>query len=145
MNPYVIITFRTFTIWIMAAAINGFFCGIYMSFFGRESETIPLIFFCGALSLFFSVPGFFIFWIVMLISISKYIYERALFRAALSVGLILAASTAVISSGLYSSVSSTSWFVFPLFIIVSTIASIMMHFNLFKKIKGNSIKMKTFN
>ena len=142
MNPYVSITFRTFTIWIMTAVFNGLLCGIYMCLYGRESEPIPVIFFCGLLSLFFSIPGFFIFWLVMLISISRYIYGRALFRAALSTCLILATATAVISYRLYKSVSSTSCFVFPLFIIFSAIASIMIHFNLFKKIYSSS-KLKT--
>lgn len=135
MNPYLSITFRTFTIWVMASVINAFLSGIYLDICGNEHLPIPyLIFFCGIVSLFFSVPGFFVFWIIMLIAISRYIYGRALFRAALSAGLLLATVTAVISSGLFKSASSTASFVLPLFIILSAITSIMMHFNLFKKI-----------
>ena len=135
MNPYLSMTFRTFTIWIMAAVLNGLLCGIYMSFLGIEADKITFVLVCGLCSLVFSVPGFFVFWITMLITISRNIGERKLFRAALSVGMILATATAIIAYRLYNSVSLISWFVFPLFIVISATASIMMHFNLFKKIK----------
>lgn len=143
MNPYISITLRTFTICIMSSVINGFLCGIYLGIYGNEPEPIPsLIFFCGVFSLFFSVPGFFFFWIAMLIAIRRYIYGRALFRVALSAGLILAAATGGICFRFFSYLSPNGQYVFPVFIILSAITSIMMHFRLFKKIDGNNIKMK---
>lgn len=134
MNPYLSITFRTFTIWIMAAVINGLLCGICMSVSDTAYEPVITIIFCGIFSLFFSIPGFFIFWIVMLIAIGRYTYGRALFRVGLSAGLVLSAATAVMCVQFFIYLSPNIQYVIPVFIIFSAITSIMMHFNLFKKI-----------
>lgn len=133
MNPYLSITIRTFTIWIMTAIINGVLCGTYLIVSAVEPEPFLLIIFFA--TLFFSIPGFFIFWIVMLIAISRNIYGRALFRTALSTALLLSAATGVVGSGLSSIFTLLERCLFPVFIIISSIAGIMMHFNLFKKIE----------
>lgn len=135
MNPYLSITFRTFTIWIMAAVINGLLCGIYLSISGYMNDPVPvMIFLSGILSLFFAIPGFFIFWIIMLILINNNFYGRSLFRAALSTGIILSCCTIYFSFNLFR---GSEGFAISLFIILSAITSIMMHFNLFKKIVNN--------
>ncbi len=140
MNPYVSITCRTITIWIMAAVINGLLCGIYIGVSGHENDPIPLlIFFAGLCSLFFGAPGFFVFWITMLVMISRKLSGRSLFRAALSTGIILASGTAFFSIEMFS---HSERLAISLFIILSAITSIMMHFNLFKKIGSDKSQEK---
>jgi hypothetical protein len=135
MNLYLKLTFRTFTIWILASFINGLLYGIYKASMNHISNAFPVgilvIFF---ISLFFSAPGFFIFWIILLGKLGKGIYERALFRAALSTGFLLAAATAIVCLELLKSAFSTDKYVLILFAILSSMSSIMIHFNHFKKI-----------
>lgn len=140
MNPYLSITFRTFTIWVMAAVLNGSLSGIYLAIIEEQPDQVIAIgFICGLCSLFFSIPGFFVFWIVMLIAINAYKYQRALFRMALSAGMIIALLTGTVSIHFFKAFYSGEWFLFPLFILLSAISSIMMHFNLFKKSKRQTI------
>lgn len=136
MNPYIKITITTFTIWMVCAIINGLLCGTYI-FFGNHyfSEWPGDVLFIFFLSLFFSVPGFFIFWIVLLISFARWIEERALFRVALSTGLVLASITGVICSEVFKSEFQKDKYLFVLFVILSAITGIIIHFNHFKKIK----------
>lgn len=132
MNPYVSITFRTFTIWIMSSAINCILCGVYLGIIGFENESFGSWMFVVLIaSLFFSIPGFFIFWITMLILIYKKIYARDLFRAGLNTIIILSAATAYLSTPVFNQAGQL-WI--SILIILSAIISIMMHFNLFKKI-----------
>ncbi len=136
MSPYLKLTGRTFTIWILASFINGLFCGIfitlsnvvYFELFGN----IILVFIC---SLFFSAPGFFVFWLILLFKISTYTTERALFRSALITGFILASITGLFCSNIYSSVFDYHSIVIVACVIFSAVSSIMLHFKHFKKIK----------
>lgn len=136
MSPYIKITGRTFTMWLLASLINGLLCAIYLSMINHTylqvASDIIFIFF---VSLFFSVPGFFTLWIILLILISKYIVERALFRAALRAGMILSAATALCAFKMLSS----EFYYYPvvpaLCINMSAITSILLHFKHFKKIK----------
>ncbi len=136
MNPYIKITITTFTAWILCAIINGLLCGTYMylatSYFSEWPGEILLVFF---FSLFFSAPGFFIFWIVLLISFARWIEERALFRVALSTGFALSLITGFLGSNMFKSEFPNSKYLFVFFVILSAITGIMMHFNHFKKIK----------
>jgi len=135
MNLYLKLTFRTFTIWVLASFINGLLCAVYEASMNHMSNAFPVgilvVFF---ISLFFSAPGFFIFWIILLTKLVNGIYERALFRTALSTGFPLAAATAIISLELLKPDFSTHKYVFILFAILSSMTSIMVHFNHFKKI-----------
>lgn len=137
MNPYLSITYRTFTIWIMASVINGMLSGSLLTIAGNGSDRlIPMTFLAGLCSLLFSIPGFFVFWMVMLEMLRRNIMGRSLFRAALSTAIILAIATGIISSGLFRSVSGDKLsYLFPVSIVISAIASIMMHFRMFKKIQ----------
>lgn len=138
MNPYLNISFRTFTIWIMSALINGILCGIYFPLSHSESdpivEMICISVFC---SLVFAAPGFFLFWIAMLIMVSKQFYERRLFRAALSTGIILSLCIAFFTFKLFKRSEGPA---ISIFIILSAIMSIMLHFKAFKKIGSNKNK-----
>ena len=116
MNPYIKITVTTFTAWILCAIINGLLCGTYMylatSYFSEWPGEILLVFF---FSLFFSAPGFFIFWIVLLISFARWIEERALFRVALSTGFVLSLITGVLGSNMLKSEFPNSKYLFFFF------------------------------
>lgn len=143
MNPYVNITARTFTVWLMASTINGLLCGLYFGIFGVENDPlIGSIFLMGIGSLFFSIPGSFIFWLTMLLLIRRKIYGRSLFRAALSTGLVLASATAVLYFSLTGGYKNLS---ISLFTILSALTSIMLHFNLFKKIAPQKQPAKNSN
>jgi hypothetical protein len=143
MNPYISISMRIFTIWIMAAVINGLLCGIYLGIPERSIDSAcGWVFLSGLLSLFFSIPGFFIFWIVMFAAINRRLYDRALFRAALATGIILSAISAFSLNTMFA---RSDRLPISFFIIISATASIMMHFNCFKEITngGNKEKIKS--
>lgn len=138
MNPYIKITVTTFTIWMLCAMINGLLCGAYLSFAHHYlSEWLADILIIFFFSLFFSAPGYFILWIVLLISFARWIEERALFRVALSTGFVLALITGVISSEIFKDEFPNGKFLVALFVILSAMTGIIMHFNHFKKIKIN--------
>lgn len=135
MSSYLKITGRTITIWFLTSVINGLLCGISLSVIKQDYTDlflgVILIFF---ISLFFSMPGFFIFWLVLLNRVFFNITGRALFRAALVTGFTLSAVTAFISSGLFASEFSNHASIPITCIIVSEITSVMLHFKRFKKI-----------
>jgi len=133
MNSYLKITGRTFTIWLMAAFINAILCGCCRVVPGAED--IPgEICLSLLLSLFLLAPVFFIFWIVMLVCIYRCIYERALFRAALSSVFILAIATGVICLKICEEMPVSQSLIIMAFALISTITSIMLHFKYFKSI-----------
>jgi hypothetical protein len=136
MNSYIKITGRTFTIWLMASLINGLICSISLSIFNNiYSEIVAEIIIIAFVSLFFSAPGFFIFWLILLFKISTYTTERALFRSALITGFILASVTAFFGSKMVSSEFDNHSSIPATCIILSAMSSIMLHFKHFKKIK----------
>lgn len=134
MKQYVRLSFITFTIWLLSAFINGLLCGIFLAVTGYQpglrAGNLVVIFF---ISLFFSGPGFFIFWIIILASFTKWVRERALFRTALSTGFILALITGISSSEIFTH-EFRNKYAFIFLITLSAITSIMLHFNHFKKI-----------
>ena len=88
MSPYLKLTGRTFTIWILASLINGLLCGIFITLSSvMYFELIGNVLLVSICSLFFSAPGFFVFWLVLLFKISTHTTERALFRSALITGI----------------------------------------------------------
>lgn len=135
MKQYIRLSFITFTIWLLSAFVNGLLCGIFLAVTRHEPAEWPgnLIVIL-LISLFFSAPGFFIFWITMLVSFAKWVRERALFRIALCTGFILSLITATGCAGIFTSEFHNKY-VFILLINLSAITSIMLHFNHFKKIK----------
>jgi hypothetical protein len=126
MNKNLTITFRTFSIWVMTALFNGIFLGIYFAICEAGFIEMPIAIFIGvSISLFLSVPGFFIFWMVMLSTVAHEIYGRELFKRALSTGVLLATATSIAGFKIYHSM--LYWYVFPASIIISTIITIMIH------------------
>src|SRR5664279_5519357 len=105
MSPYLKLTGRTFTIWILTSLINGLLCGIFITLSSvMYFELIGNVLLVSICSLFFSAPGFFVFWLVLLFKISTHTTERALFRSALITGFILASISGLFGSNIYSSV-----------------------------------------
>jgi hypothetical protein len=135
MNLYLKITIGTFTIWILASFINALFYATWLSvIINYQSGLVVHTLIAFFVSLLFSAPGFFVFWIILLVKLSRGIYERALFRAALSTGFILATATALTCLELPARAFATGKYLFILFAIISATSSIMIHFNHFKKI-----------
>jgi hypothetical protein len=136
MNSYLRITGRTITIWLCACLINAMLCGIALFFVnGMYLEIIGDIFLIFVLSLFFSAPGFFIFWVILLIKFCFYITDRALFRSALITGFVLSSVTAYFGSKIFASEFMGYASIPASCIILSAVSSIMLHFKYFKKIK----------
>lgn len=136
MNIYVKLTGRTFTIWLLTALINALLAGIAVSVINHEYDSVAEnCFLAGILSLVFSIPGFFIFWLVLLVRAAKHERERALFRSALSTGCLLSAATAACGYDLLFSAVKNYGFVLILIIILSSLISIMIHFKNFKILK----------
>lgn len=136
MSIYLKIMFRTFTIWLLTSFINGVLMGIVISIFENEFDmgTWNCII-VGILSLVFSIPGFFIFWLVLLFSAARHKRDRALFRSALRGGFILSTATALCGYSLFLREANNYAFVLVLLIILSSLASIMLHFKYFKNLK----------
>lgn len=136
MSPYIKITGRTFTMWLLASGINALLCGIGLSlikpFYGEAAGDIILIF---IVSLFFSAPGFFVFWIVLLFKIATHTTERALFRSALITAFILACATAYFGARIFSGEFYNHASIPATCVIISSLSSILLHFKHFKKIK----------
>ena len=136
MNPYVKITGRTFTMWLLASSINGVLCGISLSIIHQTFLEIAWeIFGIFFISLFFAAPGFFAFWLVLILKFAGYTSERALFRSALIAGFIIASITALFGSKMVSSEFSGHSSIPAACIILSGMSSIMLHFRHFKKLK----------
>ena len=135
MNIYLKLTGRTFTIWLLTAFINGLLSGIAVAILNNEHSSMAE--FClviGLLSGIFSVPGFLIFWLVLLIKAARKVTERALFRSALSAGFMLSAATATCGYELLFNVLKNYAWVLVLIIILATVISIMIHFKNFKNL-----------
>lgn len=136
MNPYLKITGRTATIWLLASFINAILCGAALFFVSNTYDQLPgYVFLIVILSLFFSAPGFFIFWIVLLIKFSFHTTERVLFRSALTTGLVLSIVTAYPGSKMVASEFMGYALIPASCIVLSAMISIMLHFKYFKKIK----------
>jgi hypothetical protein len=136
MSPYLKLTGRTFTIWILASLINGLLCSIFITLSNAVYfELIGNMLLVFIFSLFFSAPGFFIFWLILLFKISTYTTERALFRSALITGFVLASVTAFFGSKIFLSEFDNHSFIPAICIILSAMSSIMLHFKHFKKIR----------
>lgn len=136
MSIYLKLTGRTFTIWLLTAFVNGLLAGIAVAILNDEySRMVEFCLLIGLLSGVFSVPGFLIFWLVLLTKAARKVTERALFRSALSTGFLLSAATAASAYALLSNLVKNYAWVLVLIIILSTVISIMMHFKKFKHLK----------
>lgn len=91
--------FLTFTIWVLTALLNGLLSGTWLILYSVEfNEWAVACFSVFIATLFFSIPGTFILWLVFLVN-NK---EEYLFRSLLKTGFIV------------SSLSSAFIFILPL-------------------------------
>ncbi|MEO8766163.1 MAG: hypothetical protein ABI416_17810 [Ginsengibacter sp.] len=124
MSPYLKPAFRTSTTWSLAAFINALLCGSYVSIrehYPKELVSNTLLSFFA--SLLFFAPGFFVFWIVLILKLSNGVFAKTLFRAALSTGFFLAAATAILFGGVFRGEFSAGYMLI-LFIISPIVTSI---------------------
>jgi len=85
--------FICFTIWVLAALVNALLAGTCLFIFSHEFGFWPEAFFIVLVfTLLFSVPGAFIFWIVLLINRD----EAILFRILLKTGIVLSALSSLL-------------------------------------------------
>jgi hypothetical protein len=128
--------FSAFTIWVLAALLNALISATWMSLFATEFNRWPVWFFLSvAFTLFFSVPGVFIFWLVLLANWQK----PLLFQTLLKAGLIISSLSSLFLFVLNDHEIEGQQFAQSLSIIISSIASIMMHFPILKNIPSNKI------
>ncbi|MGN6602820.1 MAG: hypothetical protein ACTHK8_10245 [Ginsengibacter sp.] len=136
MSIYLKLMFRTFTIWLLTASINGVLTGTAISIIKQEYDLMTGNFIIvGILSLVFSIPGFFIFWLFLLFSAARHKRDRDLFRSALSSGFILSAITAACGYHLLFAEVKNYAIALVLLITFSCLGSIMLHFKYFKNLK----------
>ncbi len=128
--------FSTFTIWVLAALLNALISATWMSLFATEFNRWPVWFFLSVVfTLFFSLPGVFIFWLVLLANWQK----PLLFQTLLKVGFIISSLSSLFLFVLNDHEIEGQQFPLSLSIIISSIASIMIHFTILKNISLNKI------
>ncbi|MBC7886610.1 MAG: hypothetical protein H7Z13_01880 [Ferruginibacter sp.] len=121
----------SFSHWVLTALLNALLSGGWLSFFSTECNPWPgaylLVFIC---TLVFSIPGIFIFWIVLLVNWD----EDLLFRSLLKTGCIVAALTSLLLFVLpVDSIKGQQLFLSCCMLVASG-ASIMIHHSIIKSI-----------
>ncbi len=128
--------FSTFTIWVLAAILNALLSATWLWLFSTEYSYWPSGFGLTLLfTLIFSTPGIFVFWLVLLVNWQK----PLLFQTLLKAGLIISLLSSLFLFVLNDNEIGGQQFPLSLSIIISAIASIMMHFAIFKNISSNKI------
>jgi hypothetical protein len=128
--------FTAFTIWVLAAMLNALLSGSWVTFFSNEMYSWPGAFILVLIfTLIFSIPGMFIFWIVMLVNWN----EELLFRTLLKAGFIISALSSLWLYLLDDFGINGQELFLSLGIVISAIASIMAHYRIFKMIYTNKI------
>lgn len=116
--------FFSFTIWLLAAMFNALLSGawlnVFASYFNEGAGTFFLVF---IFTLIFSIPGIFIFWIVLLANWD----EVFLFRLLLKAGLIISVLSSLLLYKLHLDEVAGQQLFLSFSIVVSTISSIMIH------------------
>ena len=126
--------FLSFTIWVLTALLNACLGGTWLSVFSNEFSAWQLIFLqVFVCTLFFSVPGMFIFWIVLLVNWEQ---ER-LFRVLLKTAFVVSILSSVILYFLPVDVVDDQQFFLSLCVVIASIASIMIHHSTIKTISAN--------
>ena len=128
--------FTAFTIWVLAALLNALLSGSWVTFFSKEMFSWPGAFILVFIfTLIFSIPGMFIFWIVMLINWN----EELLFRTLLKTGFIISALSSLWLYLLDDFGMKGQQLFLSLGIVISAIGSIMAHHSILKMIYTNKI------
>lgn len=127
--------FVCFTTWVLTALLNALMAGTWLAFLPAEHIAWPeafLVCFCCTLA--FSIPGLFVFWLVLLVNSSEPLLFLMMLRTMLFV----------------SAISSSLLYVFPLdelkgqhiflslLVVVASVTSTMMHHSNIQKFQQAS-------
>lgn len=117
----------------MTAVIHAIIFGINLNISHSmwNSHTIVLSFFATLVT---GIPVYIIFWLIMIMKIYSKVYERALFRSALSTTFFLSVVAVYFFSGIEPSLENENFLYIT--VILSTEASVILHFRAFKNIKS---------
>ena len=122
----------TFTTWVLNALINCLLSGTWLSFVSSKGEPILyLLVFVATMVL--SVPGYLMFWIVFLTNRN----ETQLFKTLLKTGMVIASLSSLILFKLPANEIKGQEIFVSICIIISTIASIMIHHTAIKSFDNN--------
>lgn len=129
--------FFCFTIWVLTALLNALLSGTFLCVFSNAfrhwPETFFEVFIC---TLFFSVPGIFILWILLLANW----HQQQLFGLLLKASLIISALSSLLLGVFPFSLIKGQQLFLSLCIVSASIASIMMHHSIIKSISANKIE-----
>jgi hypothetical protein len=124
----------TFTIWVLAALLNASLSATWLWLFSNEYNHWPVVFALTLVfTLFFSIPGMFVFWLILLINWDKVM----LFQTLLKAGAIISLLSSLFLFVLNDQELERHQFFLSLSIVISSIASIMMHFSIFNNLLSN--------
>ena len=128
--------FSTFTIWVLASLLNALLGATWLRLFLTEYNHWPVRFALTLLfTIFFSTPGMFVFWLMLLIN-----WENTrLFRSLLKAVFIISILSALFLFLLNDHELERQQLFLSLFNVISPKASIMMHVPIFKTIPSNKI------
>ena len=128
----------TFTTWVLNALINCLLSGTWLSFVSPKGEHGPalyLVVFVATMVL--SVPGYLMFWIVFLTNRN----EKQLFKTLLKTGMVIASLSSLILFKLPANEIKGQEIFVSICIIISTIASIMIHHTAIKSFDNNETEI----
>ncbi|MEP7142337.1 MAG: hypothetical protein ABI707_05690 [Ferruginibacter sp.] len=126
--------FLSFTIWVLTALLNAIFSGSWLALFSIELKNWPTAFLVVLIcTLVFSIPGMFIFWIVLLVRWNK----DLLFRSLLQTGFIISALSSLLLFILPVNELKGQQAFLSLFIVIAVITSVMIHHSIIKSISKN--------
>jgi hypothetical protein len=127
--------FLSFTIWVLTALLNTMLSGGCLAFSNEVrywQETFLLVFIG---TLIFSIPGIFIFWIVLLVNWRK----DLLFRSLLKAGFVISALSSLLLFILPFNHIKGQQAPISLCMIIAAVASIMIHYPAIRSISTNKI------
>jgi len=127
--------FTSLTFWFLVAMLNGLMSGSVISFFSTEFNYWPsTIFLVFIFTLLFTIPGIFIFWLVLLAN-----WETAdVFRTLLKTGFVISIIASLLVYILPVGMGKAELLFLPLCIVIAATASIMIHHSILKSITANN-------
>ncbi len=124
--------FLSFTIWILTALLNALLSGAILSFTGLNQWPGALLL-AFVFTLVFSVPGMFIFWIVLLTNWN----DAILFRIMLRTGFIISGLSSLLLLIVPDNDVKAHFFLLSFCVVVAAIASIMVHHPIIQSVCRN--------
>ncbi|MEO6729632.1 MAG: hypothetical protein ABIN01_00315 [Ferruginibacter sp.] len=134
MINFIKLTIACFTIWVSTALLNALMAGTWLAVYSNEYDpwiqAFAIVFGC---TLIFSVPAMFIFWLVLLSAR----HNPLLFRLLLKTGFIVSSLSSLLLFKLHMDEVQGQQLFLILFIVISSISSIMLHHQPLKSIIKN--------